>query len=445
MTVANSSSGGTRLPRLGGDVKRFGVLVLWGVLLALVAIGRESSAQLDAVRIGLLLPLTGSGASVGQPALQGAILAAEEINARGGFRIGGRRRRVELVPGDDRTIPAGSSAAAAFLIDTALVHALAGGLVSDPTLASEPVIAASRLPYLINGVASPQATRRRDIDTRAIFHYNEIGPLDGQRMADFLAEEVRPRVAAGRDLKVAVLYQDTPLGRDVLEGLPGLGLVGWARGQSLPLDFVALVPFPAGTSNFRPLLAGVAQTQPDVVVPLALEAETIAIIRQGILDVGIHALWGPAFKGAETPGYYQALGDQGPFSTLLTNFTIFDTPAGQAGEPLTTFRQAYQARWGQVANRHAASQYDSLYIFRRVFEKAGTLRKADLRAAFERLNMPALTLPVLDHRIRFDQFHEIRFDLFATQLYRDPANGQNRGRIVWPPPLATAEFQLPPG
>lgn len=423
---------------------------LWVFLLGLAAVaggrGVEAvPAGVGAVRVGLLLPLSGTGASVGKPALQGAVLAAEEINARGGIRLGMWRRRVQLVVADDQTTPAGSIAAATRLVREVRVDLLAGGLVSDPTLASQPVIAASRTPYLINGVASAQATRRRDIDTRAMFHYNEIGPLDGQQMAAFLAEEVRPRVAAGRDLKVAALYQDTPLGRDVLEGLPGLGLVGWARAQGLPLDFAALTPYPAGTTDFHALLAAAAASEPDVVVPIGLEGETAQIIRQGTLDVGIHAPWGPAFKAVETPGYYTALGDQGPFTTLLTNFTIYDTPRGAAGRLLPRFRAAYQARWGQPANRHAASEYDSLYIFRAAVERAGNLRKEDLRDALVRLDVPALVLPAAGGRIRFDRNHEIRFSLFVTQLFRDADSGQNRGHIVWPPDLATAEFEVPPG
>jgi hypothetical protein len=81
----------------------------------------------------------------------------------------------------------------------------------------------------------------------------------------------------------------------------------------------------------------------------------------------------------------------------------------------------------------------------RAIETAGSRRKGPIRDALARLDMPGLTLPVLNDRIRFDRFHEIQFELFVTQLYRDPATGENRGHIVWPPELATAQFQLPPG
>ena len=75
-------------------------------LLCLAAATRSERAEAESkvmpVRIGAVYNLSGAQASLGQPSLNGAILAVEQLNARGGL-LG---RRVELVSVDGRTDPA---------------------------------------------------------------------------------------------------------------------------------------------------------------------------------------------------------------------------------------------------------------------------------------------------------------------------------------------------
>jgi branched-chain amino acid transport system substrate-binding protein len=286
-------------------------------------------------------------------------------------------------------------------------------------------------------------TRRTDIDTRGMFHYLEIGPYQGQATARFLAEAVRPRLAPDRRLRVALIYQDTAFGQDFREGLPGLGLVGWAGAQQLPLEFVAEEKFPLGETNFRAQLAAIQAAHPDVIVPLGLSEETIAILRQGIHDLGIQSLWGPAASSLQTPRSIQSLGELDEFLTIAADFSPYDTPRGATSALARQFRLAYENRWGEPPAATAATRYDALFILKRAIEDAGSLEKARVREALARLDMPALTVPVLGGRIRFDEHHEVRFEMFVTQLTRDPASGETRTQVIWPAERANAPLRLP--
>jgi hypothetical protein len=84
-----------------------------------------------------------------------------------------------------------------------------------------------------------------------------------------------------------------------------------------------------------------------------------------------------------------------------------------------------------------------MFILKRAIEDAGSLEKARVREALERLDMPALTVPVPGGRIRFDENHEVRFEMFVTQLTRDPASGQTRAQVIWPEGVANASLRLP--
>jgi branched-chain amino acid transport system substrate-binding protein len=396
------------------------------------------------VRVGLLVPLTGAAAAEGEAVLHGATLAVEQVNAQGGVSVTDRggRMLMELVVGDTRTAPE-DGVAAAKMITAAGVDVVTGGYSSPVTLADQEVIAASKTPFLIAGASTPQVTRRTDIDTSGMFHYCVIGPHSGKAIAQFLAEAIRPRVAPDRPLRVALLYQDTPFGQSFREGLPGLGIVGWARAQQLPLEFVAEEKFPLGAVEFAPQLMAIQAARPDVIVPVALAEETIAILRQGIRVLGIQSLWGPADMTVETPRSIQALGELNDMLTIATYFTPYDTPRGATGDPARQFRAAFETRWGEAPSAIAANHYDAIFILKRAIEDAGSLEKARVSKALERVDMPALTLPVEGGRIRFDEHHEVRFELFVTQLTRDAASGQTRAQVIWPAAVANAALRLP--
>jgi branched-chain amino acid transport system substrate-binding protein len=397
------------------------------------------------VRVGLLAPLSGVASAGGEVMVRGAILAAEQINAQGGIYLKEHAGRMllDLVVADTQTSPEGGAAAATKLVTEDRVDVVTGGYSSAVAVAAQRVIAEHGTPFLICGVGTSQVTRRTDIDTSWMFHYNEIGAYHGKAMAAFLAEVVHPRVAPDRPLRVALIYQEGALGDDYREGLPGLGIVGWTRASQLPLEFVAQEKFPLGETDFRPQLSAIQAARPDVIVPLGLGGETVAILRQGIRDLGIKALWGPTNLSVDTPADHQALGEIDPFTTIETLFSTYDTPRGAVGALAAQFRAAFQKRWGEPPGARAASAYDALFILKRALEDAGGLDRTRLRDALTQLDMPALTQPVEGGRIRFDENREVRFTLFVTQLYQDSASGQTRSRIVWPREFANAEFRLP--
>jgi len=78
--------------------------------------GASTSHLVSSIRIGVEAPLTGSQSSVGRGILDGATLAAQQLNARGG--ISGHR--ITIVPIDDRATPGVGVAAAKAALQTGL-------------------------------------------------------------------------------------------------------------------------------------------------------------------------------------------------------------------------------------------------------------------------------------------------------------------------------------
>jgi ABC-type branched-subunit amino acid transport system substrate-binding protein len=105
------------------------------------------------VRIGAIYNLTGGQSSLDSPSLDGARLAVERINARGGL-LG---RRVELLERDGQTNEAVVKRAAASLVASG-VSAIVGLSDTDQVLAAAPIAASAGVPFVTSGATSPRLT-----------------------------------------------------------------------------------------------------------------------------------------------------------------------------------------------------------------------------------------------------------------------------------------------
>ena len=102
------------------------------------------------IRIGAVYDLTGSHSTLDAPALDGARLAVDRINAAGGL-LG---RRVELLERDGRSSPAMARAATRSLV-RAGASAIIGLSDTAQVLAAAPIAANARIPFLTSGATSP--------------------------------------------------------------------------------------------------------------------------------------------------------------------------------------------------------------------------------------------------------------------------------------------------
>jgi branched-chain amino acid transport system substrate-binding protein len=120
-------------------------------LLALVMLlaSTPSVFAADPILIGVSAPLTGDNAGTGQEALNGAKLAAQQINAKGGI-LG---RPVQIVEGDDRCDPKeGATVAQKFAARK--IQAAASHYCSGVALASLPIFKESNILYVDWGAVS---------------------------------------------------------------------------------------------------------------------------------------------------------------------------------------------------------------------------------------------------------------------------------------------------
>ncbi|MFD8593390.1 substrate-binding domain-containing protein [Kitasatospora sp. NPDC059646] len=201
----------------------------------------------DAFRVGLVVPQSGPLGLTGPSALDGALLAAHEINARGGIHD----RPLDLVLVDGGAEPGPVSAEVARLLDAGALDALAGCHTSDVHRAVE-TVTAGRIAYIytppheggprLPGVlctgtdpagqlahALPQVTERHGLRRWALIGNDYIWPRSVHRTAAALAT----RAGAG-----VVLERHLPFGTVERTVEPLLDALRTARADALLLSLI---------------------------------------------------------------------------------------------------------------------------------------------------------------------------------------------------------------
>ena len=164
------------------NINRRSVLTGAAAGLATALLHRAALAQsTGALRIGVLIPLTGSTSQFGASMGKAAQLAAEEINAAGGVR----GRKIEVVVEDDQSNPEAGVRAARKLIDVDRVIAICGTYASAVTSAVAPLCWEAKVPlFTASGADSITALPHQGF----IFRTQPTTALSGSRLAQFALE-----------------------------------------------------------------------------------------------------------------------------------------------------------------------------------------------------------------------------------------------------------------
>src|SRR5437870_11933700 len=113
-------------------LKRSWVWVVIGLVVVVIAVWiakRGFRTSDTGVRIGVILPLTGSAAQWGGPARDATMMAADEINSNGG--IGGRKISLEIE--DDKCDPTTGVSAMQKILASGKPVAINGAVCSSVT------------------------------------------------------------------------------------------------------------------------------------------------------------------------------------------------------------------------------------------------------------------------------------------------------------------------
>ncbi|HJX14301.1 MAG TPA: ABC transporter substrate-binding protein, partial [Candidatus Deferrimicrobiaceae bacterium] len=133
------------------SVKRV-LLVCLAIALA-VSLG-SAVAMAENIKVGIVLPLTGEQAKFGEIEKRSFLMAAEEINAKGGVK----GNKLELLFEDDTGKPDVGRSATEKLISQEKVSVITGGYSSSVTAAATAVAQQFKVPFLVTTGSADKIT-----------------------------------------------------------------------------------------------------------------------------------------------------------------------------------------------------------------------------------------------------------------------------------------------
>ncbi|MFJ6368639.1 ABC transporter substrate-binding protein [Streptomyces virginiae] len=294
------------------------------------------------VKIGLLVPRSGTYKALGDDMKQGFELYVREH----GGRLGGRE--VQIVVADEGETADSGKAAAEKLVKQDRVLAV-GGVVSSATVNGvKDLFESSKIP-LVGSNASPTTLT----GTKYIWRTSYVNDEPGKALGAHVAER-----AGGPVFLIAAGYQ---AGKDEIEGFKSTFLPagGTIAGEEV------YTPFP-GTKNFQPYLSRIQNSGARAVFCFYAGGAAVDFVKQ-YRDFGLAGkipLYAPGFL---TEG--GVLGGQGDAAegirTALNYSADLDNPANRR------FAPAYRAAHGTDPTTYAMASWDAAQVLDKAIGAAG--------------------------------------------------------------------------
>lgn len=342
-----------------------GIALLAGSLL--VGCGGEKKAENkvgDVLKIGANLEMTGTNASFGKSASNGAKLALKEVNAKGGV-LGGKK--LELVVADNKSEVAEAANAMQKLITSDKV------IASIAPIASSSVIAGAEInqKYKVLGISptasnpavtvDPKTGKTREYLFRAAF----IDPFQGSVMANFASRSLNAKTAA--------LYIENS--SDYAKGLGKFFQEQFTKNGG---TIVAQEAYLQKDTDFKATLTKIKAQNPDVVFVPGYYQEVGLIIKQA-REMGITApfLGGDGWDSAKLP---EIAGQDALNNAFFSNHYSPD----DSSEAVKAFVANYKKEYNETPDAFAALAYDATMMVVEAIKRANSADTTKIREELEK-------------------------------------------------------------
>ena len=324
-------------------------------MLAAALFATAAQAQ-DSIRIGVITDRVGVSKPYAEPATEGIVFGANELNKKGGV-LG---RKIELLIEDDQSKPDVSAALARKLIDQGAVFILSVSL-SPATQQQQTVTMEAKTPQMTPMNSADYLTTQLNNP-----YFWQTGPLGSVQIATLLAH------AKTKSLKrVALITDNSELGQAIAKafraGLEKSGI------QIVDEEVVS-----NGSTTATPQMQKIRGANPEALFVAGVVTATNVLIFKSYRELGlkfpIHASY-----NLSVPIYMTAA------KGLVDGITFVDAYDPDKPE-VKAFEAAYKKETGKdPANLHGYG-YDGMMLIAAAIRKAGSADKEKIRAAMQSIS-----------------------------------------------------------
>lgn len=305
----------------------------------------SSAAPTDAIKIGVLAPLTGEVAIYGIATSNGIKMAIEEINTAGGV-LGQQLNPILLDEKGDI-----SEAVNAYnrLLGEEVV-ALIGDVTSKPTMAVAELAAADNMPMITaTGTALPITTYGPNV-----FRTCFTDPFQGKIMATFAADNLGAK-------NVAIIYNTSD------DYSTGLTASFKEQAAAKGITIVAEEGYGADDKDFKAQLTNIQTKNPDVIFVPDYYTK-VALVATQAREIGYE---GPMIGADGWDGVLGVLDDANKSAVDNCYMSNHYSPES-TNEKVVSFVKNYTEKYGETPNSFAALGYDAAYMMAQAITNAGS-------------------------------------------------------------------------
>lgn len=306
----------------------------------------------DTVKIGLIAEITGPNAEAGNYTLNGAKLAVDDINKKGGI-LG---KQVELVIEDNQSTNPGTVLAFTKLGGNKDIPAIIGPIRSTQTQAASPSIAKLGIPTMIGG-SDPSLTK---VNNRWLFRCRPSDLYSSRVIANFGVNKLK--------LKKWVIVHST----DAF-GAGGAKALEEAL-KEYGVEPVLVQGYTNNSQDFTPVVLAIKKSGADVIGSYMTNSQDVGIFAKQLRQLGVTTTWiGSASIVTDTA--MKLAGDSLHNTYGIADFNPDANPAAKA------YAAAYRARHKLEPDVYSSWAFDAMNVIATALNTAKSTQAEDIRKA----------------------------------------------------------------
>lgn len=366
-----------------------------------------------------------------------AQLAIEEINAKGGVKVGNEKRLLKIEALDIRDGEPGVPTSEALLgiekliLDKKIYATVVGNFRSEALLAAMDIFSKYKI-INIGTIAMTPKFQEKVLSNPEKYKYSYRNCLDSRYLAGYMQNMMKHVSSQFGYNKVFIATQDV-----LWASATGSMMEKWFKDNGWTV--AGFDKYPVGATDFSAGLMKAKSAGVQVILPI-FDMPTSGILVKQWKSMKIPALMAGFISPLMGTKAWKTFGEDID-GLMNVVFEIGYFPV-KAYPPTVKFSEAYMKRWKEdIQSGHgAAPAYDTVYVLVNAIEKAGTLDPDKVVKALQETDMVGVV-----GRIKFDKGHQLIFGDDPKTAAVGAVFQWQKGAmaVVWPNSIASAKIVKP--
>ena len=328
--------------------------------------GTSLAAEPAKIQVGILLPLTGTFAAVAETQKEGALLAVDVINKRGGLNMPGGKVMVEGVVADDEAKQDVGVRRYRYMVSEG-VKGVGGQTWAPLAYAINAMVSKEPMPYFPVCVMAKEAFQKGKLaDSTFATAYSPwtVGYMAGQAAVKTLGKK-----------KIFFLARSDSFGWDIRDGV-------YAAAKEFGAEIVGYDEVSLGTSDYTTVLQKVRAAKPDVFIAAQFAADAVALLKQ-VQQMGLNKEM-TIFNAFTTNVVAKGLPPEaleGVYAMHYFYYDLADFPDKEVAKSAKEFTDLYRAKYNRPPDAYAAIAYIAYMEMFRGFEAGKSFEPQKVSAA----------------------------------------------------------------